>query len=455
MKTAKLPENEIQRLQLLKHLNILDTAPEDVFENFTCIAASLCDTPISLITLIDSDRQWFKSRIGLDLQQTSRDVSFCAHAIADPPGMLIVPDALQDDRFADNPLVLSDPSIRFYAGLPLVIEGKAIGTLCVIDRKPRELTEEQIAGLKALHSDLLIQLELRKTLADFSSRIQMQENINQEFLKSVSEMEEKVKAGALELSLVNKRLREELAERKRIEQELVISRQKALESDYLKSEFLGQMSHEVRSPLNIILTNLSYIRSEIEVGLTDELLHSFSAIENGSRRLIRTMDLILNLSELKKDMYCPDFNEYQLRTDIIEPVLLKYELKAKKNGIRLLIDDTSGERKVKIDSYSVSQIFENLIDNAVKFTKEGFVKIILHNDGQLRAEISDTGIGISPEFIPHLFDPFAQEDQGYTRNYDGSGLGMTLVKKYCEINGIDIQVKSTKGEGTKVILTFP
>ena len=161
MKAPK-PKNEVQRIKVLWQYNVLDTVPEAVFDELTELAALICGVPVALISLVDEDRQWFKSRLGITIKETSRDVSMCAHAILQNE-LFIVPDATLDRRFKDNPLVVSAPKIRFYAGAPLISpDGHALGTLCVIDTVPRQMTDDQKQALRVLARHVMTQLELRR-----------------------------------------------------------------------------------------------------------------------------------------------------------------------------------------------------------------------------------------------------------------------------------------------------
>jgi GAF domain-containing protein len=162
---APLPTNEAERLAALKEYHILDTGTEQSYDDITTLAAHICGVPVALISMVDEARQWFKSRVGVEQQQTSREVAFCAHAILQNKPF-IVGDATKDRRFADSALVTGDPYIRFYAGFPLINpEGLALGTLCVIDRQPRQLSAEQLKTMQALSRQVMALLELRRVSA--------------------------------------------------------------------------------------------------------------------------------------------------------------------------------------------------------------------------------------------------------------------------------------------------
>jgi len=163
-----VPDNEAARLEALRRYRILDTAPERHFDDITKLAASICGVPMASISLVDEDRQWFKSRVGMEISETTRKVAFCSHAILGND-LLVIPDALADERFIGNPLVKEEPCIRFYAGAPLLTaEGHALGTLCVFDRQPRQLVDGQGEALKTLARVVVSELELRRVSSDLA-----------------------------------------------------------------------------------------------------------------------------------------------------------------------------------------------------------------------------------------------------------------------------------------------
>ena len=181
---------EAERLAALRRYKILDTEPEQRFDDLALLASQICGTPMALISLVDRDRQWFKARVGVEVPETSRDIAFCAHAIRQLD-LFIVPDTLQDARFRDNPLVRAEPRIRFYAGAPLVTaDGHALGTICVLDREPRVLSREQQAALEALHRQVIAQLELRVSLDELSAALTARDEAEASQVRLVAELRE-------------------------------------------------------------------------------------------------------------------------------------------------------------------------------------------------------------------------------------------------------------------------
>ncbi len=168
---SPLPVNEKERLACLRQFKVLDTLPEREFDDITILAGQICKTPNAVISFIDSDRQWFKAKVGVEESETPRDVSFCAHALHSTE-ILEIPDATKDERFFDNPLVISEPHIRFYAGAPLIAcDGNILGTLCVFDSQPRSLDVNQRKTLKALARNIVSLLEARLKVNELQKRV--------------------------------------------------------------------------------------------------------------------------------------------------------------------------------------------------------------------------------------------------------------------------------------------
>lgn len=212
-----LPSNEAARLNALHQYGILDTSPEEVFDELTGLAANVCQVPTALISLVDTNRQWFKSRVCLSAIETSRDIALCSHAILEPD-LFIVSDTHQDVRFVDNPLVVSEPKIRFYAGASLITpDDFVLGTLCVIDYVPRNLSFEQQEALKILARQVMRQIELRRSLATLEEAMNRRQQVETALQVAHDELEIRVEKRTAELRKANEQLRGEIVERKQAE----------------------------------------------------------------------------------------------------------------------------------------------------------------------------------------------------------------------------------------------
>lgn len=241
---------------------------------------------------------------------------------------------------------------------------------------------------------------------------------------------------------------QDITESKLQQVELIKAKEEAEKADRLKSEFLSQMSHEIRTPINAILSFIGLIREEVSDYMNEDILESFQIIDNASRRLIRTIDLILNMSSIQAGSY--DYSPQNINIDkILFDLVVEFKPIAINKNLQIRMDFKGNNFIRCLDEYSIRQIFSNLLDNAIKYTNSGEINIkVYFTDGNCVVEIIDTGIGISNDKIEEIFKPFAQEEQGYTRKFEGNGLGLALVKKYCEMNNAKIEVISKKGEGS-------
>lgn len=249
---------------------------------------------------------------------------------------------------------------------------------------------------------------------------------------------------------------EDITDKKKIEEALVEAKEHAEQSDNLKSEFLAQMSHEIRTPLNVIMSFTGMIKEELHNQVDDEMRNAFDVIEEEGKRIMRTVELILNMAELQTGSYSYRPKKIELFKDVLLKIHQSFQLIAKKKKILFGLYNNANGSSIQADEYSINQIFHHLVDNALKYTTEGKVDITIGRDpkNNLYVDVIDTGIGITDEFLPNLFDPFSREEKGYTRNFEGNGLGLALAKRYCELNGAEIKVTSIKGKGTTFRVTF-
>jgi len=240
----------------------------------------------------------------------------------------------------------------------------------------------------------------------------------------------------------------DITERKQAEESIL--------ADKLKTEFLAQMSHEIRTPINAIVGNVDFLNESFGNKMDSDARECFDSINLATKRIIRTVDLILNAADLQTSGYKLHLVTVDLNSEILNKLHKEHQLYAKQKGLEFIYSCKEKDTNVIADHYSIFQIFSNLIDNAVKYTIKGKVEIVLEKNklGIVIVEVKDTGIGISKEYIPRIFEPFTQEDHGYTRSFEGNGIGLALVKKYCELNNIILEVESEKNVGSTFRIIF-
>ncbi len=229
-------------------------------------------------------------------------------------------------------------------------------------------------------------------------------------------------------------------------------------AEKLKNDLLTLVSHEFRNPLNYMISHTQLLQNTLGGSLAKEDIESLKIINRGGERLLRSIELVMKTSEINSDSYLVKNEKINVIKDIIIPIIEQNINQAEKKEIKITLNNNLKNGSiVECDKHSLVMIFVHLIDNAIKFTKEGEVSIDVYTEletGKIIVEINDTGIGISKDYLPYIFEQFSQEESGYTRSYDGMGLGLALVKSYCDLNGIIISVESEKNIGSKFKVEF-
>ncbi len=573
--------NEQFRIESLESFRILDTMPEQEFDDLALLASQICEVPIALISLVDENRQWFKSRVGLAATETHRDLAFCAHAI-EGDDLFVVPNAEQDIRFSNNLLVTGEPHIRFYAGTPLVTsDGYKLGTLCVIDRKPRELNESQKRALNALARSVMNLIETRREVHNLKeSEISNNEKIIEESLisrflhlrrekktnatffdhfikhyviatliiaaitllkaliesatqiespyllyafaillcawrggfgvgiyatilttgiidyffispygmifergfgqnlrlivffvqgtlisilcasrlkneqllkKAGAELENRIISRTDQLSQANKDLQQEIKERAHLQEDLQKARDSALETTRLKSEFLANMSHEIRTPMNGVIGVTGLL---LDTKLNPEQKKFAEIIRSSGESLLTLINDILDFSKVEAGKLELETLDFNLRNTVEETIEL-FSTKAEENQNELaMLIYSDVPLELRGDAGRIRQILNNLISNAIKFTKRGDVVVRIKKVGEtdknieLSFSVTDTGEGIPVNVQSQLFQPFTQSDASTTRRFGGTGLGLSICKRLAEIMDGSIGVESEKGKGS-------
>ncbi|MBN8704444.1 MAG: GAF domain-containing sensor histidine kinase [Bacteroidetes bacterium] len=390
----KIPFNEKERLRNLKEFEILDSLPEEDFDSIAALAAYICQTPISLITLIDENRQWFKSKHGLSVSETPRDVAFCAHAINNSNSVFMIPDSRTDDRFHDNPLVTGDPHVIFYAGMPLVSQqGFALGTLCVIDSKPHNLTDDQVTALTILSKQTsnLFALRRQKRLLELATT--RLENKNKELI-----------------------------------------------------QFAHVAAHDLKSPLFSITGLTSLISEEYAPTLDPEVLKLVLLIHNSSELLTNLISGILedSKSEGFLSLQEMEFNLDDLFSDLM--VLLN-------PGKEYTITFPQTHTHITTNKTALNQIFLNLISNSIKYCDKEKVVIEVGFSETVdfyNFSVTDNGPGIKKEYHERIFNIFDIETHKDRFGKRGNGIGLSTVKKLVEGLGGEISVSSELTKWTKM-----
>ena len=394
MISAPVHPDESVRLQDLIRLEVLDTEDEAAFDDITQLASIICGTNISLISLVDTDRQWFKSKVGLGAAETGRDIAFCSHAILQEQ-VFEVSDTLEDERFSDNPLVTDDPSIRFYAGAPLITDnGFPIGTLCVIDQDPKTLTADQTLALKTLAKQVISQLELR---------------------------------------LHNRQLA-----RMQKEQE----------------QLLAMMAHDLRSPFNGIL-GLSRILHEKSDSVTPERVQAMSSsILESSIKVYQLLDELLQWSRNRLGAVTVNLENVSVEKLTLETIEFMQEaFKYKQLTIQ---QDVASDLFIQADASLTKTIIRNLLANAIKYSPESshITVSAKQNGDNIELSVTDQGNGVSPEKIKLLFIDRMQSTEG-TSGETGFGIGLNICHDFTKKQNGDIWLNKDYTQGAQFIISLP
>lgn len=394
-----IPANEQERLSALYEIGILDTMPEEDFDHITMIASELCQAPMSLVSIIDKERQWFKSAVGVNVTETPRELSFCAHAILNPDELFVVPDSRKDERFHDNPYVTGEPHVAFYAGVPLVTEsGHALGTLCVLDKKPKELSDHQKRSLRALANQAAALLELRRKSA-----------------------------------LLNKR------------EQMLMDTNAALE------RFAYVAAHDLRSPCNRIQALAELLQQYLNGDLSPEAAELIQYISEVSINMRQMIDGILNHARIAHDLH-------QQREKFTVPELAEVvERLIERSETVTVRFDLSPMTIFSIKSIWI-QVLINLINNGIRYNDKqtGWVRIqIAENDTEYIVKVLDNGMGIDEGAQERIFELFETGGSDVAKSAStGTGIGLHTVKRLVRQLDGTISVQSTIGEGATFTVSF-
>ncbi len=399
MIVAPIPHDEPERLAALVRHHLDSPGREPAFDHAVQLAAETFGVPISLISIVGADLQCFKGNHGLNADQTPRDIAFCSHAIL-RDDVLVVEDALDDPRFADNPLVQGEPRIRFYAGAPLRLrDGQVPGTLCLIDHRPRVFSQRDRIMLRRL--------------------------------------------ATVVVDLIEMRLGNLLAE----------ERHRALER--MKDEFLAATSHELRTPVTSIVGSLGLL-GMLSDALPENARRLVQIAQNNGERLSRLINDVLDLSRLSDGAITIEVAPVSA-TQALAECLEAHLGYAAKHDILLELGQTETGLSFEADADRLQQVLSNLVSNGVKFsTKPGPVQLSAKRVAdKVRLSVTDTGRGIPEAFRDRIFERFVQVEGSDATQKGGSGLGLAISRELVMQMGGKIDFESAAGRGTTFFVEFP
>lgn len=388
--------DEQQRLDELRSYDILDTPAETGFDDITQLLAAQLDVPIVLVSLVDQHRQWFKSKVGLTVDETPRDLAFCAHALHQPD-LLIIEDTHANPDFADNPLVTGEPYIRFYAGMPLVTaKGHALGTLCVIDHQPRQLSKLEQQTLRVLGKQVMQQLDARRQMHQLHTATQRLIQMNAE-----------------------------------------------------KEQFFSLVARDLRIPFSQLLTYTDQLNVDFETLSATERHHLLSRLHQTARQTFRSVDNLLQWAMLETNTL--PFHPTLISIDrLITPICQMFAAVARSKGIDLKQDVHQGLR-ISADVDMMYALLQHLLSNAIQHTPAGGQVMIraLMQDDRVLICVADTGTGMSADKVQRLFRVDTEWHQHSQR-----GLGLLLCQQYMRKHQGQLIVESTPALGTTMTLSF-
>jgi signal transduction histidine kinase len=398
MQKPSIHKKESERIKSLKSYLVLDTETEEEIDNLTQLASEICETPITLVSLIDENRQWFKSKVGLDVNETSRDLAFCAHAINETDELFIIEDARADVRFSGNPLVTSYPKIIFYASVVLKSdEDLPLGTLCVIDHSPRKLSDKQIRSLKTISRQIM-------NLLNYKKSIRKQEELS------------------VQLSQKNDEL----------------------------DRFASIAAHDLKSPLTNIISAANLFTEIYASQIDAEGRLIIDLIEKSGQRLKSLIDGLLQFSKID------DLNLLtNSKVDLIKLVKDLHKLIGNNDNLKISLHT----KLTSIETYPIllDQILINLFTNSLKYSNKKITEIeifVSENTSHYLFTVKDNGPGITKKNQSKIFNLFQIASSKDQFGNKGNGIGLATVKKVVEKLGGEIHVESEEGQGAEFLFSI-